>query len=53
MATYIENDIRNILIDIYNGDTIATTATYYGVLRITLRDYFKGTRSYRNIYNNK
>ena len=53
MATYTENNMQNILTDIYNRDTIAITATYYGVLRTTLRDRLKGTRSCRNIYNNK
>ena len=32
MATYTKNDIRNALTDICNGNTIITTATYYGVL---------------------
>ena len=53
MAAYTENDIRNVLIDIRNGNTIAITTTYYRVLRITLRDCFKDTRSYRNVYNDK
>ena len=53
MATYTENDIQNALTDIYNGDTIATTATYYRVPRTTLRNRLKGIRSYRNIYNDK
>ena len=53
MATYTENDIRNALINIRNGNTITTTATYYRVLRTTLRDRLKGTRSYQNTYNNK
>ena len=36
MATYIENNIQNILADFYNRDTLATAATYYRVLRTTL-----------------
>ena len=53
MATYIENDIQNILIDIYNKDTIAIIAIYYRVLRTILCNRFKGTRSCQNIYNDK
>ena len=53
MATYTENDIQNILTNIYNKSTIVTTATYYRVLRTIVYNYFKGTRSYQNIYNNK
>ena len=53
MATYIKNNMQNVFTDIYNEDTIATTATYYRILRTTLYNRLKGTRSYRNIYNNK
>ena len=53
MATYIENDIQNVFTDIYNENTIAIIITYYKVLRTTLYNRFKGTRSYRNVYNNK
>ena len=42
MAAYIENDVRNALTDIRNGGAIATAATYYGVLRTTLRDRLNG-----------
>ena len=53
MAAYTENDIQNIFTDIYNGDTIATTATHHGVPRTTLCDRLKGTRSCRNAHNDK
>ena len=53
MAAYIENDMRNALADIRNGDAITTTAIYYGISRIILRDRFKNTRFYRNAYNDK
>ena len=45
--------MRNALIDIYNKGAITTTATYYGILRTTLRDRLKNTRSCRNTYNDK
>ena len=41
MVTYIENDIQNILINIYNKDTIITIVIYYRVLQITLYNYLK------------
>ena len=53
MATYTENDVRNALTNIHNRGTIATAATHHGVLRTTLRNRFKGIRSYRDAYNNK
>ena len=39
MATYIENDVQNAFADLYNKGVLATTAIYYEVLRIILRDY--------------
>ena len=45
--------MQNVLINIYNGGTIATAATYYGVLRTTLRNRLNNARSYQDIYNNK
>ena len=53
MATYTENDVQNILTDLYNRGALATTSTYHGVLRITLRNYLNSTRSYRNTYDDK
>ena len=53
MAAYIENNIQNVFIDMRNKGAIAIAATYYKVLRTTLRDRLKGARSYRNIYNNE
>ena len=41
MATYIENDVRNIFVDIYNRGTIVIAVIYYGVLRTILCDRFK------------
>ena len=53
MATYTENDVRNALTNIHNRGTIATAATHHGVLRTTLRNRLKGTRSYQNAHNDK
>ena len=53
MATYIKNDIQNILTDIYNRNIIITIIIYYRVLRTTLYNYLNNTQSYRNIYNDK
>ena len=38
MATYIENDVQNVFIDLRNEDALAITFIYYGVLRTILRD---------------
>ena len=42
MAAYIENDVQNALTDLRNEGALATTATYYGVPRTTLRDRLNG-----------
>ena len=53
MATYIENDVQNILTDLRNGDTLRTVSTHYRVPRTTLRDRLNSARSYRDTYNDK
>ena len=45
MATYTENDVQNALINLQNGVALATTATYYGVPRNTLRGRLDGAQS--------
>ena len=53
MATYIKNDVQNVLINFYNKGVLATTVTRYRVLRTILRNRLNGTRFCRNVYNNK
>ena len=53
MATYIENDVQNALINVRNGSALATAATRNGVLRNTLRGRLNSARSCRDAYNNK
>ena len=40
MATYIENDVQNVFINIHNGDILRTASTRHGIPRATLRGYF-------------
>ena len=42
IAAYTENDVQNVLADLYNRSALATVAIRYGVLRTTLRDYLNG-----------
>ena len=53
MAAYIENDVQNIFINLRNKGVLATTSTYYRILRTTLRDRLNSTRSYRDIYDDE
>ena len=53
IATYTENDVQNILTDLYNRGALTTTATYHRILRTTLRDRLNSTQSYRDIYDDK
>ena len=53
IATYIENDVQNALIDIQNKGAIAIISNHYGVLRTILRDRLNGARSYRYIYKDE
>ena len=53
MATYIENDMQNTLIDIQNGNAVTTASNRHRVPRTTLRDRFNGARSCRHAHENK
>ena len=53
MATYIENDVQNALIDLRNRGALATTSTHHRIPRTTLRDRLNGTQSCRNTHDNK
>ena len=43
MATYTENDVQNIFIDIRNEDALRIISTYYKILRTTLRNRLNDT----------
>ena len=47
MATYIEDDVQNALIDHRNGVAIAAATTRNRVPRSTLRDRLNGAQSHR------
>ena len=53
MAAYIENDIQNTLINLRNRGALATTSTYYRILRTTLRDRLNSARSCRDAYDDE
>src|SRR5207237_10124081 len=53
MAAYIENDMQNALTDLRNRGALATTTTYHGVPRTTLRDRLNNARSYRDAHNDE
>jgi hypothetical protein len=53
MATYTENNVQNVLVDIQNRSGVATTATRYGVPRTTLRGRLSGAQSYRDAHDDE